>query len=790
MHNRLPKFVEISSTQVNVFYYTVLFTVVSWIIGEFIIGKRWLKKVDVSKDIKVSMFAWKHPDFDQLREVSTNTSLSRVCKSDGYYDFAWGHHASERYVNHTCRDACAPGDWRSAGCVYWMEACHQMHQGVFFVTHYAEAWLGSNTRKREPHSFIYTFVEALRFEMSYGYSVSEGIQFGPWVDRLGLPFLKKKGELKASVHRALSTVVRNHRGEFVKRFGPKERLTFSVAQVLEYAGMAGSLDEVNADGGENEHTSGNSSFLPLRRLTGVELILKVSCFNNVTNPSECYLTFQHSKLQTWITRTSLDVVWHSGEQHLRQRVYHGISLRCETEGGFDFLDPSAIYLQVAAAATLLKLPTQITFFFVIYCLGHLSIIYRRILSERFNIREQVGGTVARTLATTVAFAELEDTVGANDEGLISKKLLLKRFREAFKKEDLDYLDTQELEHIVNWCFREQSQKPSSIWNLIRKLFGGRLRNEDCAAFSSHDHLDARNFCLATSSLDRVELADFVHLFDQDRKRGKLERLFLPKELHIDRETLKSVTSNENEFRPSLSNMRTGKMPNLETTLEALAGNGFDPMHGVSSHLLHRTRERRMAIACMAQEVLRLEHEDASNRLKAESTENRIASYESRLQAVEEELNQERQVRAALEEMYAASIHECTELRHRTESLLLKTEEALRAKSAAEANCETAMVAASESRMECAALQRRMAALEELLLPRMTGVEVLVKGMSDVLLKPGTSCATATSASQASSPETEDAIDAHCQLDPSEPSDAAASAVQAPLLKTRVSFDDV
>ena len=90
-------------------------------------------------------------------------------------------------------------------------------------------------------------------------------------------------------------------------------------------------------------------------------------------------------------------------------------------------------------------------FFILHCLGHLSALYRRIIQERFSLRDECGFMATRLMAMSVSFEKLA-SLDSNGDKCITQDVMWDRLSKMLKGRG-HILDDEEVRHLVNYCFK-------------------------------------------------------------------------------------------------------------------------------------------------------------------------------------------------------------------------------------------------------------------------------------------------------------------------------------------------
>jgi len=217
-------------------------------------------------------------------------------------------------------------------------------------------------------------------------------------------------------------------------------------------------------------------------------------------------------------------------QETTLQISRGLRFESSQGGGFRRCpDLNALVTSITSALVLLALPQLIVRSFTLNFLGHISRCYRRGLEEIFSIRDECGFAAMRLLTHSVSFCALAEKAEGSDPG-ISKAKMREKLGEMIKKRG-HILDDQELDHLVNFCFKAALQPPSQSTTVSSELAASILdEGTHSTCLSDEEALDIDTFCVACSSNERMNFDNVITLFDQDRKKSPMEFMFTPRAL--------------------------------------------------------------------------------------------------------------------------------------------------------------------------------------------------------------------------------------------------------------------
>jgi len=147
------------------------------------------------------------------------------------------------------------------------------------------------------------------------------------------------------------------------------------------------------------------------------------------------------------------------------------------------------------------------------------------------------------MSNSVAFLELSDaTYGGHPA--ISKARLAERLRHVLQQRR-HILDDGELSAFVSCCFQNLKEGNGDRKALQQILSWGRYSQaDDDRDDESGNILDIDTFNLHCSYDSAIDLDAAVQIFDRDRRRGPLERLFTPGGVHTALRTVKAAGSSQ------------------------------------------------------------------------------------------------------------------------------------------------------------------------------------------------------------------------------------------------------
>lgn len=195
----------------------------------------------------------------------------------------------------------------------------------------------------------------------------------------------------------------------------------------------------------------------------------------------------------------------------------------------------------------------------------------------------------RLLANKMSFGLLKDVDSSQGAG-ISRERMRTHVLELLARRG-DVLDAEEVEHMVNFCFRAVSESKHDIRassnetfvsKAMEELFEGlgklqyelheeigfRNRKANLPSTIDSKMVDVDSWEIACSSAEPMSFENFVKLFDKDRRKTVFESFFMPRRL---KQCLKDTTVQEH---PS-SILESEQDQDLDSVKASEENNGFN-----------------------------------------------------------------------------------------------------------------------------------------------------------------------------------------------------------------------
>eukprot|EP00927_Polykrikos_kofoidii_P086332 TRINITY_DN9638_c0_g1_i1.p1 TRINITY_DN9638_c0_g1~~TRINITY_DN9638_c0_g1_i1.p1 ORF type:complete len:915 (-),score=126.46 TRINITY_DN9638_c0_g1_i1:138-2882(-) len=355
---------------------------------------------------------------------------------------------------------------------------------------------------------------------------------------------------------------------------PGVSLEISIDEALEIAGLpADWLDAPDFD-----RQADSLSRHPRGRVTGAQLSLSLECGSNPpavhvhdAEVMRAWSSKDHKAVCT-VTFSLIPGFWGVRQfvdsRDTQTRGYRwvqdmGISLRVDAKATFDHLDITGVMLYLVFALVLLKIPKILVTLVIRFGLGRLSHIYGRLIARPFSIESDFPGVALRAMLHSISFDEIDNGRGSD---VVSGAKLKEQLRKVFGfRDDLRTTDVEMLvDFIYDRMFKISNTKGFSRMLGIRSRFS---KNYDM----SDDDVEHRKgvsferFDVAMSRGEPMEFMSIVRLFDVNRRRSILERLFTPPEVMnaLSQATPSQVMTEEEEFHAArLKRRKKGGRPSI------------------------------------------------------------------------------------------------------------------------------------------------------------------------------------------------------------------------------------
>jgi len=184
------------------------------------------------------------------------------------------------------------------------------------------------------------------------------------------------------------------------------------------------------------------------------------------------------------------------------RTSNGIRIKFRNRGAFTSFDLTELLKIFTVAVVWIQIPLQVVYYFTIFCLGHLSSVYSRVIHQDLHLADACKGLASRLVSHSAAYMDLQDQSTG-----ISKSRLLERFKVVL--ESNKNLDEVEIVKFVDFVFE-----------------GMQSLSQASSTDQSSDTVNIQEYCTACSTNEPLDFDSLVKLFDKDRRIGMLEGCFL------------------------------------------------------------------------------------------------------------------------------------------------------------------------------------------------------------------------------------------------------------------------
>lgn len=527
---RFPKMVEIANPRLIILYVFLQACTLAVLTWWFLSQRFYEKQVDIGSFISANMFVSDSdlsstPFREQVRQLGQT-----LCRRTGQYDYWHDPQGHNTFSNVTCAMPCNPKNPNPN--------CATTHDGymtkgdseVFVPTSRSRIFVSPSGRMTRRNQFIMT-ADAMTIHIGYFFDI-------PLYRPSGTPGVQRYvGSSKTD----MTTIIQDQRGATVREIPPGQPIHFRVPELLALAGHEGLLDRPHLASDPNKRP-GSSQEPPIGRISGFELLVNIRCEGEVGEFSygirSCSLTVQKTE-NPWTFERVLNSFGGAAEEKVI--FYNGVRIRMRAEGRARHWDIGELISKVTTCLVLLTLPRRFVMALCTFMLGHLSAIYRQAVYDRFNLKDAIAGMSARLLVWNASFVDLVDKELSGGIQGISKSRMHERLISLLKTRHSE-LDAGEIDRLCQFTHQAMlslNTRPGSLQPLssleggIREYtseLGLRFTEKPGKSQSEieKDIINSDRFSVACTSNENLNFDAVVKLFDKERKRWFLERLFTPK----------------------------------------------------------------------------------------------------------------------------------------------------------------------------------------------------------------------------------------------------------------------
>jgi len=548
----IPKTVAITNPRINGVYYALMLAMVLFSIWNFFESKQFYAKI--SAEIQTFVIVEGESKANALR---LNVTTHRLCPPEKRYTshmqqpdpavvpglplVTWIEDEPRKtwiQVSSTCLPMCSNGtdDEDRRTCVSSLTFAHQRNSQEVAL------WSARHVLRKDG-----TYVDSLLglsvmgsvFRFHYIYTLERAVpMLSRWLNSV---------QDDTGNETTAQTVLLDSGGRPSKFFPPGSRVVLSIQDVL--AAVHGFPAHLNVANGE----------VPWEVFRdGLELTGHVECYNDagtlhrvadgkldslsIGREPICLLTLSYSRccadMDSWFQDADRNTI-----------VDRAVTLRTRsTTSNMKFVDTSKIVVSFTSILVLLALPMKFMRWFITTFLGQLSTLYGRVLEHVFDIQRETATMAILLMSNSVAFLELTD-VECDKSQLpgISRERMTERMQQVMRQRRQD-LDDNEVAAFVDCCYMSllQDKGDDSTFN----KFGQKLLpwHKRCTVDKGmKEMIDIDTFNGHCSFHSPVNLEAAVRLFDKDRQRLWLERIFTPRGVNRALRKVHSFSSKKDAF---------------------------------------------------------------------------------------------------------------------------------------------------------------------------------------------------------------------------------------------------
>jgi hypothetical protein len=220
----------------------------------------------------------------------------------------------------------------------------------------------------------------------------------------------------------------------------------------------------------------------------------------------------------------------------RYRYAYGVSVSITAEGSIGQTDYTVLFTAIITNFVLLGLPIQVVTLVAIYGAGAASTIYKRVQAEKLRVTNLFHGYVLRLLCHSQSFRGLTQT-GHFTPATLKEEDMLKLMMESFDCEEQEEEQTGAINSQLGrtlamgqnlakgalsaFDIAEKERSKCSL-QTVRNLLQVVLAGCDPEGDGSISHTE---FICSASGGEALNMREVTDLFNLDRKKGILERMF-------------------------------------------------------------------------------------------------------------------------------------------------------------------------------------------------------------------------------------------------------------------------
>lgn len=507
-----PKTLRLENARLTMLHWftIIVFLIIFWAV--YSQRPEWNLREDVSSSMHFEY--WQEATNYLPRDAQSDPVCTDMHRWDYWYSHNW------KYANFTCLQLCNVSTTQntrdaflgsSHGCAHEAYSLQRIDpRTVMIHSMMMESVAGPSTPYGEGANYLIPNVYQTKLAFSYWFTFRtySHILF-QWDEHKG-----------TSTEDIRTIVVQGGWGSTVVReiWPPGDR-SVSVRALLDLAGRPDEFDEVQPLAGRNVMENAHIAEGPIGWISGLELVMQIYCTNFQVEGFEdlepfdghtCYMYLQLTE-NMWITRETTRALDAHGTTMIRK--YGGLRIKVRLICFWDVYDIGQLIGVLRDLFIWMGLSTTLMSFFLSYCLGHMSKIFRQAFNREFDLRTEIAGSAARLVSCSVPFVELVDSTTT-----IPKTRLQQRLGHVLHRHAA-YLDSAEVEVLYDFCFKAIIDDMKSMDSSVGR-FGG-------SSDEKKEIIRCDEFLSAVANNEEVELVHVPQLFDVSRKITWMEWLFMP-----------------------------------------------------------------------------------------------------------------------------------------------------------------------------------------------------------------------------------------------------------------------
>jgi len=282
--------------------------------------------------------------------------------------------------------------------------------------------------------------------------------------------------------------------------------------------------------------------------TGLTINIRVDCYNDMgdlrlkdtvdnspasisairatTNQPACKLRFL----------TGSNYHQRTGHASVPFHVVRGFNLKVlHSESFMRFPDMVVSAMNLASMAVLMSLPMRLITLMVMHCMGHLSVVYQKMISEDVSIPRLCAMWAVKAVELMAPWDQLSELQSSKYEDHQVGMLTHKRFTELLARatDGIHELDDTEIANIATFCFQETMREPrvgKSIKARMHASIGNLAQVFQRRSVIDLETMDRQRFISMCTSDQAIPFDCVVKLLDKDRHLSTLESFFMPRQV--------------------------------------------------------------------------------------------------------------------------------------------------------------------------------------------------------------------------------------------------------------------